>query len=118
MAAIAWSDVTAMAPELASVAIGSGTDIVNFVNVAFDPDNLGGEDGPKLRYTRLNLAAHLGALILLGSTGGTVTSESIGGLSRSYAAPNLQALALERTSYGQAVTYMIATSPARCGLVV
>ena len=117
MAFIAWSDVTTAVPGLSTVDPTYGALLASLANGFFDVDNLGGEAADKLRIARINLAAHLATLHVNGN-GGAVISESIGGLSRSYQAPVVNAGELGATSYGMIVQLMIGTSPARCGLVI
>lgn len=90
MAAIVWDDVVDIAAELSAVGADARTKILAFVNGALDTTLFdGGEDSDRLHLARIYLAAHFGsgALPGSGSSGppGTVTSESAGGLSRSYA---------------------------------
>lgn len=95
MADITWNDVVkiAPAPELAgsAVPIEAQTEILRFVNrEALNVRIFGGEDSSKYKLARVFLAAHFGSLqaqaTMGGSSGttGMITSESEGGLSRSY----------------------------------
>lgn len=91
MAAITWDDVVDIAAELSSVGLDAQTKILAFVNGALDVTLFAdGEDDARLHLARIYLAAHFGsgALPGAGSSGpsGPVTSESAGGLSRSYGA--------------------------------
>lgn len=107
MAAIAWSDVTAAAPETATVSATTQTDILNVVNVRLDVTPFGGEADLTLRLVRILYAAHLAAMMRLG-VAGPLVGESAGGLSRSYAAPFMSRGHLAMTSYG---TAMLALMP-------
>lgn len=121
MAAIDWTAVIAHAPELAAVSSQARTEILAHVNTALDVEVFGGEDAPKTRLARIYLAAHLGAGVANsgGSTSvGAVTSESAGGLSRSYGQAAVVATAsLGSTSYGQAYLALVNTSAARAPFV-
>jgi len=106
MAAITWPDVTAAAPELATTAAQTQTDVLAFVIVALNVALYDGETGPRTRLARIYLAAHLATLPRLGA-GGPLVSESVESLSRSYAAP-MSKSKLATTSYGAA---FLALSP-------
>lgn len=117
MAAITWSDVVLLAPELSAVASGAQTLILSYVNglldvTAIDPV---GEDGNITKMARIYLAAHCATKIGTGAGGaGAVTSESLGGLSRSYAVQaSATAEALKTTGYGVQYLGMINRSPVR-----
>jgi len=86
MAAIIWTDVTAFAADLSTVAAGAQTKILAYVNERFAVAELGGETSVDLHMARVFLAAHLATTTATGSGGvaGPVTSESAGSLSRSY----------------------------------
>lgn len=122
MAAITWTDVMALAPELSSVSTDGRTYILAHVNTALNLAEFDGEDGPKTRLARIYLAAHFGAISLAGATGasGPVTSESAGGLSRSYGTTTSTSSGsgIERTGYGQLYLQLVRTSPARAPLVL
>jgi hypothetical protein len=122
MASIIWSDVVAMAPELALVpGVSAQNDILAYVNVALDVSLFGGESGPKLRLARIYLAAHFGKLSSQGGVGiaGPVIAESAGGLSRSYA--NLTMLGAHHfggTVYADMFNELVDTSMARLPIVM
>lgn len=105
MAAIVWSDVTALAPELTSTSATTQSDILNHVNAAIDVDRFDGEDGPTTRLARIYLAAHYATLAALGA-GGPLAVEREGGIERSYAAPS-QRSELLTTSYGRGFWQLI-----------
>ena len=120
MAAIVWDDVVDIAAELSAVGTDARTKILAFVNVALDVALFElGEDDARLHLARIYLAAHFGsgALPGSGSSGppGTVTSESAGGLSRSYGSmPTALASGLVGgTWYGQ--QYIALTRPVSAG---
>lgn len=87
MAAIVWTDVTAIAVELTAVPVDAQTLFLSYVNTSLNVDYFGGESHINTKLARIYLAAHLGKTQLQGgdSIAGPVTSESAGGLSRSYA---------------------------------
>jgi len=120
VSAIDWTAVVGWAPQLSVVGLQAQTDILNFVNVEWNPDVFGGEDAPKLRQVRLNHAAHEGTMVLRRGIGGALTSETIAAesVSLSYAAPWHGAIdAFETTSYSQELLKLIMTS-ARTRFVV
>lgn len=96
--AITWaSDVVAIAPELASVVTATQNKILAFVDLQFNTTLW----GDKLDMGKTYLAAHLGTLSRRAGAGGPVVSESVGQVSRSYAASIASGAAmLESTSYG------------------
>ena len=102
MASIVWTDVTAAAPQLASVAVTSQNDILAVANVRFNIAVFDGEAGVTTRLARILYAAHLAALTKLGVSGPLI-GESADGLSRSYAAPFMGRSQLALTSYGAAL---------------
>lgn len=119
-AIIEWSDVIGATGELSDVSDLMQELIIAYVNDYFDPDKFGGDDGVKLRMARLYLAAHLGKLSGVSggqAVSGPVTSESAGGLSRSYAVLTAGTTNLSTTSYGQLVDQLIRTSLARFPIV-
>jgi hypothetical protein len=106
MADITWTHVTAFASELSSVDEEAQAMILAHVNgehgVAVD--EFGGEDSPTTKLVRIYLAAHLGTMCGMGAAGGMVTSESAGGLARSYATGvGLEGADLDLTVYGRTV---------------
>lgn len=101
MAAITWADVTAIDPTLASVGAASQGAILLHVET-----ECGAERWGKFHLSaRVFLAAHLGTLTKRGGNGqgGPVASESIGGISRGYAAfsPMGTDPMLDSTSWGK-----------------
>ena len=117
MAAIVWTDVTDLAPELSTIPLGGQTAILALVNDYLDPDTWGGEDAPKLHSGRCYLAAHLATLGKRKGKSGSVSSEAAGGLSRSYAMPAmLSTSTLQLTSYGAMYILLAKSTVARAGL--
>lgn len=125
MAAITWSDVTSFAPELTtSVPADAQTLILSYVNTsAIDPASFDGEAGVTTRLARIYLAAHLGSGVgqgASGAAGGPVTSESMGGLSRSYSVASVATAmdATGSTAYGRMYEALVNNSLARLPLVL
>lgn len=88
MADITWTNVTDHAAELSTVGSAARVDILAYVNDALAPGAFGGSSSNAYKLARIYLAAHLGLTSRPGTSGnqaGPVTSESAGGLSRSYA---------------------------------
>lgn len=114
MAAIIWTDVVALAPELSGVAAGAQTDILAYVNTAHSVVNWGGETSPRLRLARIYLAAHFASSGTLGNAGGSVTSKSEGEVSVSFGGyGGTSADALAATAYGRLYGQILRTSGAR-----
>jgi len=112
---IVWTDVSALAPALATINVTTQNDILNFANVRFNVAVFDGESGVTTRLARILYAAHLAALTKLG-TAGPLIGESADGLSRSYAAPFSNRSQLSLTSYGNALLAIL--PPATHGPVV
>lgn len=119
MSEITWFDVKAIAPELGSVDLGSLTaqHILAHVHATVPVEPFGGESSPRLRMARMLLAAHYGRIATSGGAlpAGPVTAESMGGLSRSYAAPTMAGAAglWSATTYGQQYAAMLQSSSLR-----
>lgn len=98
---ITWADVSTFAPEVASVPSARQTQILAMVDRQVNATAWGDAavDGA------LHLAAHYGVMSLRGSSSaaGPVVSESVGPVSRSFAAPSSGGGGdgLEATSYGR-----------------
>lgn len=125
MAAIVWADVVLIAPALSAVADGAHFPILAFVNTAFDPKVFGGEESPRLRLARMYLAAHYGTITNAtgqggGNTAGPIISETVGGVSRSYA--NLVggsgSETFISTIYGRELLALLAGTSSRPGTVL
>lgn len=111
MADIAWSDVLALpgaSVEMAGVSAGAQTMFLGVVNTQLDVTMFDGESGAITKLARCALAAHYGALSLLGS-GGSIVGESEGGLSRQYAMPSAYLGPLYATSYGRLYSALISS---------
>lgn len=98
---IDWADVTAIAPSLTTVPVASQDALLAQVLIELDESAW----GAGIELGRAWLAAHLGTLYQRGSSSspaaGAVTSESVGDVSRSYAAPAAGSDVLSSTPYGQ-----------------
>lgn len=98
---ITWSDVIAIASELEEVGDQARAIILAHVNGALNAAVF--SSAASLRLARIYLAAHLGTFSRPDSTGTTssdVASETVGGITRTYAAIARSANDLERTTYG------------------
>jgi hypothetical protein len=116
---ITWDDVVAIAPELSVISTDGQTIILEYVNSALVPSEWHGEGSAFLRLARIYLAAHYGTITRQQGAGpaGPVTSESAGGLSRSYAvlfAPGGSS-SMDTTPYGRSYNSLLERSPARAG---
>lgn len=101
MAAIAWTDVTALASQLSTASAGLQAMVLAYVNGnGVNVDAFDGEDGETTKLARAALAAHLGSTFAVGAAGGPIASQSAGGLSRSFGAWSSTS-ALGTTGYGQ-----------------
>ena len=116
MADISWSDVTAIAPEMSTVSSGAQTMILAYVNNVLNVSEFGGESAPTLKLARVYLAAHRGAASLGGGGAGPITSESMGGLSRSYGA-GVTTDRLDSSPYGREYLSLVNMSSARSPIV-
>lgn len=117
MSAIVWSDVVVHAAELSTVAAGVQTDILAHVNTTLNVSVFGGESSPKLKLARIYLAAHMATLQTLGGSSGEIQSESVGGVSYTYAGGG-GGSNYEATSYGQQYYALVRNSVARFPAVV
>lgn len=99
MAAIIWADVVAHAAQLSTLSATAQADVLAFVDEVVDVSLLGGEASYRARMARIYLAAHLGEIERRRGKAGPVTSESAGGLARSYGA-SMTGDILDTTSYG------------------
>lgn len=93
--AITWTNVTDIAPELSVIVSATRTAILAQVNVELSVSVW----GTLIDIGRAWLAAHIATGILRRGTGGQVTSETVGSVSRSYAATD--GTGYSGTSYGQ-----------------
>lgn len=96
MAAITLTDVQAVLPEITAIPAAFFT----YVNTKISVDVFDGEDGISTKLVRIYLAAHMATAF--GAAGeraaGPITSESEGGISRSYSV--LSSSLLGGTEYG------------------
>ena len=109
--ALTWSDVTAMAPELADVPVAAQTEIL--ATVADLPADVWAS---ALTRGQLALARHLGTIQKRRGAAGQVVSKSVGAASVSYAAL-MNPSPLSSTVYGQEYERLVMTlSAARFGV--
>ncbi len=115
--AILWTDVSDLAPELASLAIAAQNAILVYVNAAFDESKFKTE---ALKMARVYLAAHLGTLTRLQgmAIAGPLIEESDGRLMRKFAVLTAENTTFGGTSYGELLQFMINTSRARFPMVL
>ena len=121
MAAIDWDDVVSHAPELSTTDVDAQDDILDHVNTALVVAKFGGESSGRLKLARIYLAAHLASVSGQGGVGvaGPVTSETAGGLSRTYAVLSATAQQeLQGSTYGQLFLDLVRTSSARGPMVI
>jgi hypothetical protein len=123
MAAITWPNVVDFAPELSAFDADAQTPILAYVNdEAFHLDSWGGEDSSTLRLGRIYLAAHMATISNSGGSAvaGPVTSETAGGLSRSYGfMSSVEAdPLLDATPYGRLFRELLRRTPARSALLL
>lgn len=120
MAPISWADVSAHAPELSGVDLTVQADLILWANTAWNPAEFGGEDHITYRLLRIYSVAHFATI---GPTSGgqastaEVSSESAGGLSRSYSLTT-DSSTFSGSSYGEWVKDLIRKSPARAPLII
>ena len=117
MADLVWTDVVAIAPELADPAIPTAaqTVILTYVNDNVKVENFDGEDGNTTLAVRSYLAAHMAtAGTLQGASGaaGPVSSEKAGDLARSYATSVVTSV-FGSTSYGNMFVMLTNNSRSR-----
>lgn len=127
MAAILWSDVTAFAPTLTTVAAAAQADVLNYVNTLLAVAEFDGEDGPTTRLARIYLAAHLATVgagansSSGGATVGPVIEEKVGDLQAKYSASAAQIVTvsgLGMSAWGVLYLGIIRRSPARAWVVL
>lgn len=119
MAAIIWTDVVAVAPELEELDEAATTMILDHVNTVLNTRAFGGEESPRLKLARVYLAAHMASGLGVAGGGGEVTSESMGGLSRSYV-DGSSALGgdISETGYGRQYLMIVNQSIGRGPIVI
>ena len=108
MASIVWADVISTptaAAEFSATGAQAQSDVLAYVNSVLDVNQFDGEGGPTTRLARISLARHWLAMDKLG-TGGPLTGEGDGRLTRQYAAPSMRSEYM-MTSYGRAFWSLI-----------
>lgn len=114
MAAILWSDVVTVDASLASTAVALQTEILAYVHEVVGVHSLGGEESHRLKLARIYLAAHMAVIakqIGDGQATGPVTSRSIGGISKSWLAPQMTDDGLQRTGHGSLYLFVVRNAP-------
>lgn len=116
MADINWDDVTAIAPELASFDATAQDFILEFVNDSFDSRDW---KASALKLARIYLAAHVATISNQGGdlTAGPVISETVGGISRTYANV-MTGVAFSGSTYADMLNLLISQSLARLPKVI
>lgn len=121
MAAIVWQNIVddVPAPELATFAPGAQIVLLEHANTKLVVSGLDGEDGNKTRLARMYWVAHAATMIKRKGATGARSSQSAGGVSESFAVPNLPWLGLyAQTSYGQLYAMILGSSAHRAGLLL
>lgn len=124
MAAPAWADVILIAPDLSTVASGAQTAILADVAAILSVESYWPTSALHVLAQKY-LAAHLGTLCLRSSGGGSlggagpVTSESVGDVSVSYAAPSVDPMdaTYATTFWGLQFRALARRSAVRVGMV-
>ncbi len=106
--AIAWADVVYIAPELSTVATATQNAILADVALQLSSDAW----GVLLDLGSKYLAAHLATVSKRKGQGATVTAETVGAVSRQYAAPAVAVGALGSTGYGLEYERLLMNLPA------
>lgn len=117
-ALIVWSDVVAIAPDLADPAISAGGQAAILVHVALQV--AAGEWGPMTPMGQAYLAAHLGTLWLRnGDRAGPITTESVGSVSVGYGQlAGVTSHALDSTTWGREYHRILRLQSCTFGAVV
>lgn len=118
MAAITWPDVVAIAAELAGVNPTAQAVILGVANGYFNVGMFDGEAGDKTKMARSLFAAHFATLTGMGGSAvaGPMISESIGGLTTTYALLNSQTK-FSGSAYADLLNMLIMSSGARIPVV-
>ncbi len=117
---ITWPEVVALDASLATVPENAQVWILEHANTALNCRMF----TPKAyKLVRLYLAAHFGTLSIPGESGsavaGPVISETVGGISRTYAlVSDAAASTFSSTTHGQMYAFLIRTSRARLPRVI
>lgn len=105
--AINWTDVTNIAPELSTAPAGEQTallaDVYLVLNVAVC--------GDRLDLCAKYWCAHQATMNKRKGIGGAITGQTVGQVSRQYAAPLAMDSDLEQTSYGLTLKRLIRSNP-------
>lgn len=111
---ISWSDVAALAADLAAVPVATQDEILAIVADILQDPTL-----PRYDTAAKFCAAHLGTLYARGAHGpaGPVTGETVGPLSRQYAAPPFTDPAWQSTMWGGMFLAILELNPAALGTV-
>lgn len=102
--AITWTNVSNIAPELATVPIGMQTEILADTLLMMSPTVW----GSKFDMGRKYLAAHLATLDRRRGAGGMLAGQTVGAVSRTFAAPSSSNF-YSTTSYGQTYQEILKT---------
>lgn len=119
--AITWDQVEALDSNLSGVSVEAQDSILAYVNSILDVDVFDGASGPMTTLAEIYLAAHHGTIVVRGDErAGPVVSESVGGLSRTYAvfSPAGSDPLLDTTPWGKAFRALVRQSAARGGMVL
>jgi uncharacterized membrane protein len=117
---IVWADVVEIAPELSTVTLAVQTTVLAVISETVSPETFCGSDTALYKLAASNLAAHYATTLKNandsdGGQQGPVASESVGGLSVSYAGgfsgANKSRAGYETTGYGAAYLMLLRTSP-------
>lgn len=104
--AITWSNVTDIAPELSTVGAAAQTAILAQANTELSVSVW----GTRIEIGRAWFAAHLATVSNRRGTGGQVTSETVGSVSRGYSAGTSEGYS--SSGYGQEFERLLLTLPA------
>lgn len=121
MAAIVWSDVTSVIPEMTAVTnVLAQTLALGIANTWWAVDEFDGEESALLKTMRILMAAHIALRFKPGTSGaaGPVIAESGGGLSVTYASALSSANNLSSTEYGRTINELRATRACRAWVVL
>lgn len=116
MAAIIWTDVTNVAPELASISVGAQTLFLAVANTALKVSVWGGEESPRLKLGRVLFAAHLASPTASGTggSGGPVRREEVDDIVREFQTQGSAAGTLGATTYGAMLRTLMRMNGAVC----
>jgi len=116
---ITWTDVTDLIPDMVDVEVPAQDAILDWVNSFLNPAMFTEKN---LKKARIYLAAHVGTFSLPGGSDmmGPVTSESVGGISRTYSdiAAATNGDGFDQTTFGTLYVMLLRTSKARLPRVI